>query len=95
MEDTVQGSEEGTIVQEGIPSDSIAERDELNPLQLYGLGLLERVMAVRKSYEDDPGKDDWLMNAINRAVYAAYLDCVDEGVGDSAKALLQQEVEDD
>ena len=90
MGDTIQGSEEGTIIGRGItPSASIAE-DELNPLQMYGLGLLERVMAVRRTYENDPGKDAWLMNAINRAVYAAYLDCVDEGVGESAKALLRQ-----
>ena len=34
-----------------------------------------------------------MMNALNRAVYAAYLDCVDEGVGDSAKALLEQGAE--
>ena len=94
MEDTAQGAEEGTIVHEGFPSDSIAERDELNPLQMYGLGLLERVMAVRKSYEDDPSKDAWMMNALNRAVYAAYLDCVDEGVGESAKALLRQGAEE-
>ena len=90
MGETIQGSEEGTIVGRGIaPSAEVAE-DELNPLQMYGLGLLERVMAVRRTYEDDPGKDAWLMNAINRAVYAAYLDCVDEGVGESAKALLRQ-----
>ena len=90
MGDTIQGSEEGTIIGRGIvPSGAVAEED-LNPLQMYGLGLLERVMAVRRTYEDDPGKDAWLMNAINRAVYAAYLDCVDEGVGESAKALLRQ-----
>ena len=71
----------------------MAEENELNALQMYGLGLLERVVAVRRSYQDDPGKDAWMMNALNRAVYAAYLDCVDEGVGDSAKALLEQGAE--
>ena len=99
MGDTVQESEEGTIVSNVLPTDAMAPDalgggDELNPLQMYGLGLLERVMAVRKSYEDDPSKDAWMMNALNRAVYAAYLDCVDEGVGESAKALLRQEAEE-
>ena len=99
MGDTVQESEEGTIVRNVLPTDAMAPDalggdDELNPLQMYGLGLLERVMAVRKSYEDDPSKDDWMMNALNRAVYAAYLDCVDEGVGESAKALLRQGAEE-
>ena len=100
MGDTVQESEEGTIVRNA-PSDGCdwhrmhwGADDELNPLQMYGLGLLERVMAVRKSYEDDPSKDAWMMNALNRAVYAAYLDCVDEGVGESAKALLRQGAEE-
>ena len=100
MGDTVQESEEGTIVRDTLPPDALApdvlaEDDELNPLQMYGLGLLERVMAVRKSYEDDPSKDAWMMNALNRAVYAAYLDCVDEGVGESAKALLRQGAAED
>ena len=94
MGDTVQESEEGTIVRNVLPTDAMGGDDELNPLQMYGLGLLERVMAVRKSYEDDPSKDAWMMNALNRAVYAAYLDCVDEGVGESAKALLRQGVEE-
>ncbi len=94
MGDTVQGSEEGTIVHEGLPPDTLAEDDELNPLQMYGLGLLERVVAVRRSYQDDPSQDEWLMNALNRAVYAAYLDCVDEGVAESAKALLRQGAEE-
>lgn len=94
MGDTVQSSEEGTIVHDAFPPDALGEDDELNPLQMYGLGLLERVMAVRKSYEDDPGKDAWMMNALNRAVYAAYLDCVDEGVGENAKALLRQGAEE-
>ena len=90
MAETVQGSEEGITIGRGVaPSAQVAE-EELNPLQMYGLGLLERVMAVRRSYADDPGKDAWMVNAINRAVYAAYLDCVDEGVGESAKALLRQ-----
>jgi hypothetical protein len=91
MRDTVPGSEEGTILNdEAVSSVSIAEEDELSPIQLYGLGLLERVVAVRQTYQDDPSKDAWLMNAINRAVYAAYLDCIDEGVGENAKALLRQ-----
>ena len=94
MGDTVQESEEGTIVRNALPPDALGEDDELNPLQMYGLGLLERVMAVRKSYEDDPSKDAWMMNALNRAVYAAYLDCVDEGVGENAKALLRQGAEE-
>ena len=99
MGDTVQESEEGTIVRDALSPDALApdalgEDDELNPLQMYGLGLLERVMAVRKSYEDDPSKDAWMMNALNRAVYAAYLDCVDGGVGESAKAMLRQGAEE-
>ena len=88
MAETVRGSEEGKTTRRRTVRAASVGKGELNPLQLHGLGLLERVMAVRKTYEDDPGKDAWLMNAINRAVYAAYLDCVEEGVGDSAKAML-------
>ena len=56
MGDVVQGSEEGTIVREALPPDAMAEENELNALQMYGLGLLERVVAVRRSYQGRPGQ---------------------------------------
>ena len=62
------------------------------PLQTYGLELLGRVLAVQSSYENEAEKDQWLLHAINRAVYSAYIDCIDEGVGDSAKAMLKGKV---
>ena len=68
--------------------------EQLTPLQLHDLGLLQRVIAVRKSYEESPSTDEWLLQAIRRAVYSAYLDCVEEGVGDSAKVLLRLEPSD-
>ena len=65
----------------------------LTPLQLHDLGLLERVIAARNSYENEPSKDPGLLHAINWAVYAAYLDCIDEGVGRNAKTLLHRELQ--
>jgi len=59
------------------------------PLQLHDLGLLKRVLAAQNSYETHDDRDPWLLHAINRAVYAAYVDCIDEGVGESAKEILR------
>ena len=68
--------------------------DSLTPLQKHGLGLLEQVISVRKHYggEESSDQDSWLLNATNRAVYAAFIDCIDEGVGDNAKEMLRRDL---
>jgi hypothetical protein len=63
----------------------------LSPLQLYYLRLLERLFHQRETYETDPEREEWLQMAISRAGYSAFRSCVENGVEEEAKALLEQQ----
>ena len=76
-----------------IPLQNVVPVKDLTPLQKHGLELMEQVISVRKHYgEDSSDQDTWLLNATNRAVYAALIDCIDEGVGENAKVMLRREL---
>ena len=70
---------------------SHASSQALTSLQLDDLACLERVVSLHRSYEEDPAKELWLLQAINRAVYSAYIDCIEHGIGERARALLPEE----
>lgn len=70
---------------------SHASSQALTPLQLDGLAFLERVVSLHRSYAEDAAKELWLLQAINRAVYSAYIDCIEHGIGEQARALLPEE----
>ncbi len=70
----------------------VGESDQpLTPLQEHYIALLERLIALKHSYQTDPGFEQWLMGAINKAIYSALRDCIESGIGDMAKELLHQE----
>ena len=63
----------------------------LTPLQFHYLSLLQRLIAVKNSYQTDPDFEGWLMSAINKAIYATLRDAIDANIGDAAKELLRRE----
>jgi hypothetical protein len=63
----------------------------LTPLQYFYLSLLQRAVAVKNSYPDDPDYEAWLMEAIKKAIYSTLRDCIEANIGDEAKELLQRE----
>ena len=63
----------------------------LTPLQYHYLSLLQRLIAVKNSYQIDPGFEAWLMAGINKAIYSTLRDCIEANIGDAAKELLRQE----
>ena len=63
----------------------------LTPLQYHYLSLLQRLIAVKNSYQIDPSFEAWLMTGINKAIYSTLRDCIEANIGDSAKELLRQE----
>ena len=63
----------------------------LTPLQFHCLSLLQRVIALKNSYQTDPQYEQWLMGAINKSIYATLMDCIEANVGDPAKELLRKE----
>ena len=83
-EDTVEIPTETTWEIEGIES-------PLTPLQFHCLSLLQRLIALKNSYQTAPQYEKWLMGAINKSIYATLMDCIEANVGDPAKELLREE----
>ncbi len=65
--------------------------EPLTPLQEHYFALLQRLIALKNSYQTDAAYEQWLMGAINKAIYSALRDCIESGIGDMAKQLLHQE----
>ena len=63
----------------------------LTPLQYHYLSLLQRLIAVKNSYQTDPNFEASLMAAINKAIYSTLRDCIEANIGDAAKELLRRE----
>ena len=76
--------DENTWVVEGIDQ-------PLTPLQYHYLSLLQRLIAVKNSYQTDPNFEGWQMAGINKAIYSTLRDSIEANIGDAAKELLRQE----
>jgi hypothetical protein len=63
----------------------------VTPLQEHYISLLQRLVALKNSYQTDPNFEQWLMRAINKAIYSALRDCIESNIGDKAKELLRKE----
>jgi hypothetical protein len=66
-------------------------KQPLTPLQHHYLSLLERLIATKNSYQNDPEFEAWKMAAIKKSIYSALRDCIEANVGDAAKEMLEQE----
>ena len=64
---------------------------QLTPLQYHYLSLLQRLIAVKNSYQTDPNFEGWLMASINKSIYATLRDSIETNIGDAAKELLRRE----
>lgn len=63
----------------------------LTPLQFHYLSLLQRMIAIKNSYQTDPSFEPWLMNAINKGIFATFRDCIEANIGEAARELLRRE----
>ncbi len=61
-------------------------------LQLYYIHRLENLITLRNSYEVEAPTEEWLVPAVNKAIYSTYLDCIEYKVGNDAKALFKKEL---
>ncbi|MBI4337104.1 MAG: hypothetical protein HY683_04655 [Chloroflexi bacterium] len=59
------------------------------PYQARCLARLEHFLRVQKGYERDQSREVWLLKAVQRAVYSAFMDCVAAGVHQEAKLLVE------
>ena len=63
----------------------------LTPLQYHYLSLLQRLIALKSSYQTDSNFEAWMMGAINKAIYSTLRDSIEANIGDAAKELLRRE----
>ena len=62
----------------------------LTPLQDHFLEKLTYFLTKRRSFVAEPKYDPTLLKVLDRAIYVTYLDCLGQGVGDEARALVDQ-----
>lgn len=63
----------------------------VTPLQYHYLSLLERLTALKNTYQTDPDYEAWMMQAIKKSVYSAFRDCLESNMGEAAREILGQE----
>lgn len=61
-------------------------------LQTFFLLRLASLVQQRPTYAALPEREAWLLRLLDRAIYSVLCDCIDLGVGDDARALLQGQV---
>ena len=62
-----------------------------SPLQVHYLSLLERLVSLRSRYQADPGREDWLVKAIDKAAYSSFRSCIEHHAEAEAKQMLRRE----
>ena len=90
----MSGQQESTdqeVVESGTTGVIQGIDQSLTPLQYHHLSLMQRLIAVKNSYQTDPEFEGWLMSAINKAIYSTLRDSIEANIGDAAKELLRRE----
>ncbi|NQW23490.1 MAG: hypothetical protein HQ475_08615 [SAR202 cluster bacterium] len=64
---------------------------DLTPLQYHYLSMLQRLVALKNTYQTDASYEAWMMIGLNQAVYSTLRDSIEANVGDEAKELLNRE----
>lgn len=81
--------EPGTESAVGLPGTPNSLRS-YSPVQLFFLMRLSWLQRQRRECINVLDPSDWRMRLLNKALYSTYGDCVREGVGAEAKAILGQ-----
>ncbi len=62
---------------------------QLTKLQDHFLDRLQYFLNRKSEVQQDPASDSRILKALDKAIYSTYLDCVEQGVGEDAKAILK------
>ncbi|HLB29788.1 MAG TPA: hypothetical protein VJM69_06640 [Dehalococcoidia bacterium] len=69
------------------PEEAFWGEDNFTPLQRFFLQRLMQLVTLRSSEAD---LDPHLRRLLDRTIFSTYLDCLDQGVGATAQAILQK-----
>ena len=86
-----QDSADQEVVESGNTGVIEGSEQPLTPLQYHYVGLLQRLIGVKNSYQTDPNYEPWMMASINKSIYCTLRDCIEANIGDEAKELLRRE----
>ena len=64
--------------------------DGLSAIQVHYLDKLKRQADLYARYREATDVEKWIIEALSKATYSAYRDCLNNGVEDHAKQLLAQ-----
>ena len=59
-----------------------------SPIQMHFLARLRRLDGVRGQLDTLPARDPYMKKLVDRGIFATYRDCMDEGIGDEARQIL-------
>ncbi len=63
-------------------------KSTLTRLQSHFLSRMEWYLDVREQCNLDPNCEDWMILAVESAIYSTYRDCEEQGIGEKAEILL-------
>jgi len=67
----------------------VGAAQQLTKLQDHFLDRLQHFLKRKAEVQQVPRSDSRILKALDKAVYSTYLDCVEQGLGEDAKALLK------
>ena len=69
---------------------SLPHRASYSPIQLLFVKRLEQLLVKRRQYAGRLSGGDWRLKLIDLSLYSTYCDCMDLGLHDEARTLLQR-----
>ncbi len=61
-----------------------------SPLQSFFLLRLGRLLRLRQLYSGLSGQEEWVPKLLNKAIYSTYCDCLEQGVSEDARTLIEK-----
>jgi hypothetical protein len=59
-------------------------------LQSFFLMRLGRLLRLKQLYSGLSGQEEWVPKLLNKAIYSTYCDCLEQGVTEDARALIEK-----
>ncbi|HEX2173312.1 MAG TPA: hypothetical protein VHL09_12805 [Dehalococcoidia bacterium] len=59
-------------------------------LQSFFLLRLGRLLRLKQLYSGLSGQEEWVPKLLNKSIYSTYCDCLEQGVTDDARALIER-----
>lgn len=72
------------------PSGAGGKVKSYSTLQSFFLLRLGRLLRLKQLYSGLSGQEEWVPKLLNKAIYSTYCDCLEQGVTEDARALIEK-----